>query len=282
MNATPRVSIITINYNNLAGLEQTFNSVVSQTYSDFEFVVIDGGSTDGSAAFIEANQARLDYWVSEPDKGIYNAMNKGILKSKGEYLLFLNSGDWFHKETILSKVFDVPRSADILYGNINEILPNGENRLAVPLVGDRLTMANFNSNTHATVLHQASFIKKSLFDKGLYDESYKIIADIKFFIESIIIRNCSVEYLPFVISNFNLEGLSNIPENWPKTIKERERIFSEVMPPRILKDYELFFQIKDSELMHYIPLLEKTEGLKRWVNKITISLIKTYKIIKRK
>lgn len=277
-----KLSIITINYNNIEGLQKTMRSVSEQTFKDYEYIIIDGGSTDGSAEVILHNSRLLTYFISEPDMGIYNAMNKGILQAKGEYLQFLNSGDWLENESVLSKVFDTPRSAEILYGNMNEVLPNGTIELQVPLIGDKLTMANFNSNTHATVQHPASFIQRSLFDKGLYDEQYRIIADIKFFIDRIILQNCTVEYLPFVITNFNLEGLSSNPVNWAKTIAERERIFSELLPPRILKDYELLFQVKDSPLLKYIPFIEKTSGLKKLVSKGVAFSINIYKLIKNK
>ena len=101
----PQLSIITINYNNLAGLQKTFESVFNQTFQDFEYIVIDGGSTDGSKELIEQYHDKIDYWVSEPDSGIYNAMNKGIVRANGEYLQFLNSGDSLLGENILKNVF---------------------------------------------------------------------------------------------------------------------------------------------------------------------------------
>ena len=277
-----KLSIITINYNNKAGLEKTVNSVLSQTFTNFEYIIIDGGSADGSTDILRQEQDRITYWVSEPDKGIYNAMNKGILQAKGEYLQFLNSGDWLIDENILSKIFDEDRTAEILYGDLNEILPTGEVKRQVPLSVERLTMANFNSNTHATIQHPASFIKNTLFEKGLYDENYKIIADIKFFIERVIMQHCTVEYLPFVITNFNLEGLSSNPANWSKTIEERARIFSELLPPRILKDYEVLFQVKNSVLLKHIPFLEKTNGLNKWINAGVGFILKVYKVFKKK
>lgn len=228
------------------------------------------------------NKDKIAYRVSEPDKGIYNAMNKGILQAKGEYLQFLNSGDCLVDETILSKVFEQnTTTADILYGDMNEIGTNGDIKVQVPLVGDRLTMANFNSNTHATIQHPSSFIKRALFEKGLYDENYKIIADIKFFIERVIMQNCTVEYLPYVITNFNLEGLSSNPANWSKTIEERARIFAELLPPRILKDYEIIFRVKDSSLLKYIPALEKTDGLKKVVTRIVAFIIRGYTLFRK-
>ena len=86
-----RISIITINYNNLNGLKNTIKSVLDQSFFDFEFIVIDGGSTDGSKGYIELNSAKINYWVSESDRGVYHAMNKGLSKVTGEFCLFLNS-----------------------------------------------------------------------------------------------------------------------------------------------------------------------------------------------
>ena len=100
-----KFSIITINYNNCEGLRRTIESVVNQTCHDFEYIIIDGGSTDGSVDVIKQYADQIDYWVSEPDKGIYNAMNKGVAVAKGEYCLFLNSGDSLHNNSALAKVF---------------------------------------------------------------------------------------------------------------------------------------------------------------------------------
>ena len=119
-----KLSIITINRNNAAGLRKTIESVVSQTYTDFEYIIIDGASTDGSVEVIkEYAEATLPcgeglgerlYWVSEPDKGIYNAMNKGILKAQGEYLLFLNSGDWLVDKDVIKSFIDLNIINDIV------------------------------------------------------------------------------------------------------------------------------------------------------------------------
>lgn len=111
-----KLSIITVNLNNLEGLKKTYDSVVCQTFTDYEWLVIDGGSTDGSREFIEQHQDKFAYWCSEPDKGIYNAMNKGIVRAKGEYLNFMNSGDCFACEETVAEVFGKNRTADILYG----------------------------------------------------------------------------------------------------------------------------------------------------------------------
>ena len=182
-------------------MRKTIESVINQTWKNCEHIIIDGGSTDGSVEVIKEYEDKIAYWVSEPDKGIYNAMNKGIRQSKGTYLHFLNSGDWLIDNDIYFKIFKKERTSEILYGNIYNVMTDGSKKLQIKLYGERLTISNFNSNIHKTIMHPASFIRSSLFEKGLYDESYRIIADIKFFIQKIIIENCTVEYLPFVVTN---------------------------------------------------------------------------------
>ena len=98
-----KLSIITINFNNHDGLQKTINSVIAQTWKDFEWIIIDGGSTDGSKNLIEQYDKYITYWISESDKGIYNAMNKGIKIARGDYLQFLNSGDYFYNEKVIEK-----------------------------------------------------------------------------------------------------------------------------------------------------------------------------------
>ena len=112
-----RLSVITINMNNRKGLERTIKSVVCQIFADFEYIVIDGASVDGSADVIREYADKIHYWISEPDTGIYNAMNKGILQAKGDYCLFLNSGDALYTTTVLEEVFNQNFSEDIIIGN---------------------------------------------------------------------------------------------------------------------------------------------------------------------
>ena len=132
-----KLSIITINYNNLEGLKKTYESVVCQTWTDYEWIIIDGGSTDGSREFIEEHQDKFAYWCSEPDKGVYNAMNKGIAKAQGEYLNFMNSGDRFYDHQTLNEVFSSGFQEDILYGNE---LQYNEMNVIKDLLPDNLTL----------------------------------------------------------------------------------------------------------------------------------------------
>ena len=111
-----KFSIITINYNNKEGLEKTIQSVLGQTFHDYQFIIIDGGSTDGSLDIIKQNADHIDYWVSEPDGGRYPAMNKGIKQAKGDFLNFMNSGDTFHSPTVLEDIAKMNLTEDIITG----------------------------------------------------------------------------------------------------------------------------------------------------------------------
>ena len=182
--------------------------------------------------------------------------------------------------TILSKVFSEKSTADIIYGDCKYVYPDGKSRIYNSLREDELTMANFNTNSRATISHPSSFIRTKLFENNLYDENYEIIADIKFFIEQIIFRNCTAKHFPFVIANFSVDGLSSNPANWSATIKERERIFKELLPARVLRDYELIYQFRDSPLLKYMPLLNKTTGFHKLVSKVVGFLIWTSKLFR--
>jgi glycosyltransferase involved in cell wall biosynthesis len=216
------VSIITVNYNNKSGLEKTLSSVFNQTFKEFEYIVIDGGSTDGSTELLKSNNHRINYWVSEKDSGIYNAMNKGIARAKGEYLLFLNSGDYLCNESVLYEVFSEVPTHDIVYGNIiwveNDKYTNG-------IFPDKLT---FNYFTNYSLPHQGSFIHKKLFGTvGLYDERYKIISDWIFFLLAVYKFNCSYKHIDIMITVCSRDGLSCDPVNWPQIVNDRKKIIQQ-------------------------------------------------------
>jgi glycosyltransferase involved in cell wall biosynthesis len=212
-----RLSIITINLNNKPGLVQTIQSVIIQTFTDFEFIIIDGGSTDGSVEVIKTHHRKVTYWISEKDKGIYNAMNKGILKANGEYCLFINSGDFFIKPTILSEMVSYIDGEDILYGNgFFQAKNNKMDKLECPA---KITLSFF---TLYCLFHPATLIKKSLFDKyGLYNESNKIVSDGEFFLKTIILNNVKTKLIPLEIAIAEDNGVSRNIEY--KEILEDER-----------------------------------------------------------
>lgn len=203
-----KLSIITINYNNLSGLQRTVESVLKQTVKEFEYIIIDGGSTDGSAAYIESQSEHIDYWVSEPDKGIYNAMNKGILKAKGEYLLFLNSGDHFYNNNVIDSSIPFLNTFDLVYGSMEIIEFNNSYIQELP---DKLTFYNF---IKGTLPHAATFIKRiSLIKYGGYSEDFKVISDWRYFLDGIMNHNLSYRKINIVVSCFYLGGISGQAEH---------------------------------------------------------------------
>ena len=230
-----RVSVITINYNNAEGLEQTIQSVVNQQFSDFEYIVIDGGSNDGSKQILQKYSDKITYWISEPDKGIYEAMKKGIVKSKGEYLHFLNSGDIYADNDVLFNVFQNKEYSDPLLRGI-QICNDKNGVFRWYNHGDRdITLYDLYTDT---MQHQATFIKRTLFDKyGLYDERYKIVSDWKFFLQAILGDETSF-YLGIDIVIFDMTGMSNNPELHDLMYKERYAVFDEVIPKTIRPDYD--------------------------------------------
>ena len=214
----PLLSIITINFNNAEGLKKTMESVFSQSFNDFEYLIIDGGSTDASVEIIKQNK-KINYWISEKDNGIYDAMNKGILKSFGNYLLFLNSGDYLC-ENVLGKVFSETHTEDILYGNMK--INWGGNNITDGIMPNKITLEHLVKDT---LWHPVSFIKKELFNKfGLYNTDYEIVADYEFFFKNIIINKSSNVHLNYFITEYNVEGFSSLPTNKVKEKAERLKV----------------------------------------------------------
>jgi len=200
-----KFSIITVNYNNAAGLEKTFKSVFSQTYADFDFVVIDGGSTDNSTNIIEQHKDKISYWISEKDTGVYNAMNKGIRAAKGDFVIFMNSGDVFFDADVLQNAYPlITLEYAIYYGNNIKKSPSSERLKTYP------AKLNFSFFYSSSLNHQSTFIKKSLFDDIFYyNENYKIASDWEFFAHAICLQNVPYKYLNQTISIYDFTGISS-------------------------------------------------------------------------
>ncbi len=183
------------------------DSVIHQDYPNFEYIIIDGGSTDGSVQLIQEKQDIFGdnfLWKSEPDSGIYHAMNKGIRMSSGEYLLFLNSGDILVHENVLGVVFNVTRESDILAGRCR-VSEKGE-AIHTTNPPDKIT---FGELYFKGLAHQSTFIKKELFrNLGYYSEDLKINGDREFWVRSLILNRCSYEKLNIIISEYDKGGIS--------------------------------------------------------------------------
>jgi len=264
-----KLSIITINLNNAKGLQKTIESVVNQTFKDLEYIVIDGGSTDGSVEIIKKYADKINYWISEPDTGIYNAMNKGIAVAKGEYLQFLNSGDWLYSSSILENVFSLNRNEDLLYGNI--VTYKGENKCIPDIYPNEITAFRlFNT----TICHQSIFHKKKLFEKNYYNEKNRVVSDWEFLLQTVIVNNCST----YKINEFivYLDGIDS--KNWGKLIQEeRAIVLKNYFPQRIINDYEFFTSLINDPLFHFLSILHPYAKLKKSVKlfiKILLSMIR--------
>ena len=233
-----KYSVITINYNNVDGLRKTIESVVAQTFNDYEYIVIDGGSTDDSVSVIKEYSDKINYWVSEPDGGIYNAMNKGVSQAHGDYCIFMNSGDCLYNPKVLEIFSRYNIQKDIVVGKL--VSARNGNVLFTPPQRE-ISLYYLYSGT---VPHQSSFIKTELLRLYPYDENLKIVSDWKFFVQAIVIHNCSVRYIDDVVAKFDTEGLST--SNPDKMWREKEQVLTSMFPSRVLADYKT---MKNSECL---------------------------------
>ena len=207
---SPLITIITVSYNAVATIEQTILSVINQSYSNIEYIIIDGGSTDGTVDIIKKYADKIACWISEPDKGIYDAMNKAIKIASGEWINFMNCGDSFYNNTVLEDVFNIADfSSDIIYGNTNYIYDVGncmkKGTIATP-------------ENYMPFGHQASFSRTSLMKNRTFNLDYKICADRDFF-HFAYKNNYRFEYIDIVIANYEAEnGISSL--NYINLVKE--------------------------------------------------------------
>lgn len=237
-----KLSIITINRNNAEGLRKTIESVINQTSIDFEYIVIDGASTDGSIDIIrqfDSSTVRDFIRISEPDKGIYNAMNKGIQLAKGEYIQFLNSSDYLVNENVVERMLQeldkrsINEDVPILYGNMLKQLPD---RIICDrsFNGQEITLLGMYTGT---LNHSPVYIKRSLFTTyGLYDETLKVVSDWKWYTKAIILGTVKPVYTDIDVICFDMTGISSI--NLELTNKEKKEELHKIFPETILKDYE--------------------------------------------
>ena len=251
-----KFSVITINYNNDEGLRHTIESVVCQTCHDYEYIIIDGGSTDDSVRIIRTFADKIDYWVSEEDNGIYHAMNKGVAQAHGDYCIFMNSGDCFYNDMVLKQYVDYEIKEDIVVGKLISN-KNGQVLFAPPT--REISLYYLYSGT---VPHQSSFIRTELLRQYPYDESLKIVSDWKFFVQAIIIHNCSVKYIEEYVATFDLEGIST--SNPKRMWEEKEKVLSSFFPPRVIADLKV---MKVSECLTQLltPQLRQHYGIDRFL-----------------
>lgn len=244
-----KISIITINYNNKAGLTKTLKSVLEQdAYTNIEYIVIDGGSTDGSRETIEKIEDKLAYWVSESDSGIFNAMNKGLAKVTGDYIIFINSGDTLYDKTVISQFLSVNRYLDVYIGDT--VIEYSKERKQIWKSPDNVSMRQLFS---ASVSHQATFFKKDIIIKYGFDESLKIVSDWKLFLQLFMKDDCTYEKLPFIVCTFEWGGISSTDTC---NYKERDSVLRTFYSDREIMDFNSLVKggTKEEQLFKEINL----------------------------
>ncbi len=279
------LTIITINYNNASGLRKTMESVLNQTSQDFEYIVIDGGSTDdslklikeyarirtpsineGSKAFIpclwrSTPEGIEGGFLSESDNGIYHAMNKGIRLSRGKYLHFLNSGDWLADNNVVKNMLNeiTPHTKqdaqpelgpDILVGNVISVRPDGKVR-----DNRNNKEVSFFTFYRGTLQHTSAYIRKALFDNyGLYDENLKIVADWKWYLIVAGLNKANIQFTDIYVTCFDITGISSTQLELDKS--ERRKVLKELLPTPILADYDKYhFDILQMQRIKKHPIL---------------------------
>lgn len=248
-----KISIITINYNNRSGLQKTINSVFEQTFKNYEFIIVDGNSSDGSKEILSLNTEKITSWVSEDDSGIYNAMNKGIRMSQGDYLLFLNSGDCLAGKDVLDEVNQaIDSNYGIYYGDIIFEDAKRKKKIVFP---EHLTFSFFFTDS---LSHQASFIKRTLFDELFYyNEELKIVSDWEFFVYAICKQNVSYKHLDILTTVYDGTGLSSDTSNYKMMYKEKGESLKKHFPA-FVSDYEQISLLKDKRISQLLYIKQHT------------------------
>ncbi len=218
--SNPKLSIITIVFNNVKDIERTMLSVINQTYRNIEYIIVDGLSTDGTLDIIEQYRHKIAVLISEKDKGIYDAMNKGLAAATGDYVLFMNSGDEIYDLDTVSKIFLAYADADIYYGETEMIDGTGASlgarRHKVP---KELKLSSFKFGM--SVSHQAIYIKKSITEK--YDEAYQLSADIDWILKAVS-KAKKIVNVKFFVAKYLVGGMSK--QKHLASLKERYQIFN--------------------------------------------------------
>ena len=264
---TRKYSIIVVTFNNADGLQRTLKSIRQLDYANKEVIVIDGGSKDKSLSIIAENQDIITYSVSEKDKGIYNAMNKGIKLVKGDYVVFMNAGDCFANKDVLSLVNQY--QGDIMLG---EDIYGGVRRR----MQETMTLYDLLSNG---IYHQAVYYRQEVLRKYGFDESYKLIADLKSVVEPLLKDKIAITCITEPLAICESGGISK--QRWRDTLIENRRLIEELVDPFYKDDYLKFARINNSMLDDFIVLshFHKSFPLLRLMSKVIRFLNEKFKHI---
>ena len=241
----PPLSVVTVNYNNAGGLERTARSIAGQTSAgDVEWIVIDGGSTDGSREVMERYAAFIAYSVSEPDKGVYNAMNKGVDAAHGDYLLFLNSGDTFYDSDTVAAFLRRRNTEDVVYGNVVLVDARGKDTGHTSLPPEPLRPSFF---WHNNLCHQAIFFSRRCFEHYRYNEQLKISSDMELVL-TLLYERYSFGSFDRFIARYDNTGMSSTPEGQALWREEFNEIIHRIFAEGVLAEIQTKFQYEDVDI----------------------------------
>ncbi len=205
-----KISIITVCYNSVLTIDDTINSILMQDYDDIEYIIIDGKSDDGTLDVIKKYSKNIDYFISEPDKGIYDAMNKGILAAKGDIIGILNSDDFYPNSFILSNVvrsFE-KNKCDAIYGDLVYVKNNNKNKIVRYWQAGNYTTTKIKNGW--MLPHPTFFVRSSIYQRfGLYNTDLKRAADYEMILRLLYKHNIIVNYIPMILVNMRMGGVSN-------------------------------------------------------------------------
>lgn len=267
-----KLSVITINFNNLDGLKQTAESIINQTWKDFEWIIIDGGSTDGSREYIvnineNLNQKGwnpISYWCSESDKGIYNALNKGIFHCNGEFISCMNSGDSFFDSQTLNKVFRQVRISDVLYGD--RALVNSDGYFSIEK--EKIPVDLYDVSI-VGLCHQAMFVKTCYLKQKGFDENYKIVSDCKRWTE-LALEGCTFEHVDCIVCNYDITGVSSI--NQEEFHKEKMLMLQSTLPSMLFTSLMRLYQCEEGHIFKRCMLILNNKGVKSKILKFILKI----------
>ena len=206
----PKISIITVAFNSAKTIKGTIESIISQDYNNIEYLIIDGGSTDGTMDIVKSYSEHVKYYVSEPDNGIYDAMNKGIKAATGDVIGILNSDDFYPNSFVLSNVAKLFQkySCDAVYGDLVYVKANDINKIKRYWQAGEYSTSKIKNGW--MLPHPTFFVKKKIYIRyGLYDTDLKSAADYEMILKLLYKHNISVHYVPMILVNMRMGGESN-------------------------------------------------------------------------
>lgn len=226
-----KVSVITISYNVVSVIEKTIKSVIEQNSDDFEYIIVDGNSTDGTVDVIRKYDSHITQWISEPDKGIYNAMNKGVSLASGDYCIFMNAGDVFYSNDVLKIVnSQLDGKTSIIMGNQVYVNSKGFSHY-----GHHWKSVTLRCLFRGSLFHQASFIRRSDLLSTPYDESLRMVSDWKFAHDILIQQNKAYKGIDINVCLFDTGGITNT--NVELRIRECKQVLDSMYPKKVQADY---------------------------------------------